>query len=789
LSNAAFGANGRECFAGPNIALAAIAVPFNKRGAIICTGQIMILRRFIEFRYAALIALGILAVVFSIFANNDCFALRADGAGWQTYVDYQADNRSPYSQLGVDAEQGNFDAYYPIVFEYTIPGALVRLVGGSSPGPVAMFAIYTGALFACVFLAAIFFCRSISAALLAAFLSAFFVPPLIVGLDSPTFRFIPLNPHWIQLMILSTILVAAVWFLDGKWTPSRIFAICLPAICAELEIISLGAMIIFTVASALYCIGALIFSPSKSALLQKCIAGVICIAVVVISGAASFLYSEVHYSAYYYFGDEFDWFPPISVFLTVAATYPFGTLLVIVGVIGALIAVFDRRERLRQFAMTHLVATFFFLAAVAFYYYWGWRHPYRGSQTLYFEAVYLPFAAMFCAVAINALVTQALRVVSTRIDVKWLVERGDTLAIYGLLIAVLAHNAGGWASGAVRFCTSQQFYSSMRSSDIIEKLRTEIAIGPGKPFRGNSITIDGTDAIPQFAPVFSQVDMNHLNDLRREETGNDHRLYGLWHYRIPTMYQYFTFTTAPYYLLLTEFLAPPEVLQARSELVLTRINPAMLRLWGVRFVITDQDSTAGHEVASIPLKTEKTLRLLELDNPNLGNYSPTAVHEVTNFHSGLLFMHEPDFDGSKTVITDRPIEGSLSAAANVRLTYETYGFHVQAESAGESVLILPPQFSHCWTAVGEGNPLLFRANLMQLGIKFSRKLDARLVFRYGPLFASSCRLDDIEDINRLDITRGRVFPRDPPRRLFGSTKGNEPNFADIRPSLTPLFTF
>ena len=126
-------------------------------------------------------------------------------------------------------------------------------------------------------------------------------------------------------------------------------------------------------------------------------------------------------------------------------------------------------------------------------------------------------------------------------------------------------------------------------------------------------------------------------------------------------------------------------------------------------------------------------------------------------------MHDPAFDGAKTVVADEPLDtGGLVAATGVRLTYETYGFHIQADSAGRSILVLPPQFSRCWSAQGSGSPHLFRANLMQLGLEFSGKLDARLIFRYGPLFASACRLGDIADIDRLKIAQGRVFPRDAP---------------------------
>jgi hypothetical protein len=138
------------------------------------------------------------------------------------------------------------------------------------------------------------------------------------------------------------------------------------------------------------------------------------------------------------------------------------------------------------------------------------------------------------------------------------------------------------------------------------------------------------------------------------------------------------------------------------------------------------------------------------------------VIRVDTFHDGLLRIHDPKFDGRTTVVTDSTdpaIDGPLTPATNARLTYETYGFRVQATSTGKSLLVIPAQFSRCWSAAGTGSPQLFRANTMQLGVAFTGNLDARLVFRYGPLFAASCRLRDAADMQRLDIAHGRVVAR------------------------------
>lgn len=136
-----------------------------------------------------ILAFGLVSLFLALFANRDCFTLRADGAAWQTYIDYQTRDRAAFSQLGADAHQGNFDAYYPINSDYTIPGAISRLLAGAGPDRIAMYAIYVSALFVCMFLTARFFCGDLYTALLAAFIAGFFFPPSLIGFDAPTFRF------------------------------------------------------------------------------------------------------------------------------------------------------------------------------------------------------------------------------------------------------------------------------------------------------------------------------------------------------------------------------------------------------------------------------------------------------------------------------------------------------------------------------------------------------------------------------------------------------------------------
>src|SRR5262249_4301969 len=291
----------------------------------------------------------------------------------------------------------------------------------------------------------------------------------------------------------------------------------------------------------------------------------------------------------------------------------------------------------------------------------------------------------------------------------------------------------------------------IKSTAITDVLREEIAIKPGSPFNGLVATIDGFEGR-------SSVTWQQLHAYDRAiwvATGNDHRMSGLWYYSIPTLFQYGSFRSPAYYLVLTDFFTRPTDLRERGGLVLTQIHEPMMRLLGVRYVITDTDAGIGKTVAEVPMPEGSSLRLIELPDVNSGNYSPTETQRVPDFHSGLSALHAANFVGRRTVITDVELGGSFVPAKLRTLIYERHGFHLTADSAGDSLLVLPIQYSHCWSVEGGGAPRLFRANLLELGIRFHGNLDAKLVFRHGPIFAGVCRMEDLRDMTRLKVSEAR----------------------------------
>jgi hypothetical protein len=89
----------------------------------------------------------------------------------------------------------------------------------------------------------------------------------------------------------------------------------------------------------------------------------------------------------------------------------------------------------------------------------------------------------------------------------------------------------------------------------------------------------------------------------------------------------------------------------------------------------------------------------------------------------------------------------------VRATYSKLvvlrdGYQLTASAPGRAMLVLPVQFSHCWTIEDSTDrvmPRIFRANIIQTGILFKDKVEATLRFNFNP-WSASCRLQDGSDL-------------------------------------------
>jgi hypothetical protein len=107
------------------------------------------------------------------------------------------------------------------------------------------------------------------------------------------------------------------------------------------------------------------------------------------------------------------------------------------------------------------------------------------------------------------------------------------------------------------------------------------------------------------------------------------------------------------------------------------------------------------------------LRLCELPSPNLGQYSPTQTFIATSATDALLAL-KSKIDIDKTVIVTEPLTGGLT---NITLFTAHQGLQVKAKSSGQSIALIPVQFSQCLRLVpATPQTRLFRVNLMETGV-------------------------------------------------------------------------
>ncbi len=703
-------------------------------------------------RAVLLFSIACLFVLYLGFAlNQDCLLAAMDGAIEIIQGKTQIANRPLFNQVGVSPFEGSFDAYYPLSHDYVLPSVVVRFLFGEFPDKLTTFFVL--AVF--LFLATYWLARTIGierpAALLGSFLLPLFAFPGLVNSPSKFYFLFTLSPNPAQIVGLSLLIVAALWTLDGKGPRAKYALLLVPVICLTFAILGFaGYLPLMIPATMLYGGASLLDARRLRDNVPRVVAMLLMIAVPAALGALEYLYGLFQYTAYNFFSHEFE---QVRNNLRFASTFrtAYGALAIILGLAGAVWTAYAETGRLRLFAWTHLVVTAVFLVtAVAVV---RFIPSYKGISPVYIETCFWPHTLIFAAVAIMKVaraIGHLIGGMSLGPAVAWLVGNSAASTLALIIVLVAGYNTAVAGLGRPSPCKNFAF-SYFKPTAITEILQRNIAIKPGSTFNGIAATIDGIEG----RPSVTWQELHAYDNKVWKAIGNEHRMPGLWNYAIPTLFQYGSFRSPPYYLILTDFFTRPADRQERSGLALTRIHAPMMRLLGVRYVITDTETDAGKIVAGIPVTGHANLRLVELANVNLGNYSPTEIERVPDFRSGLAALHDPNFDGRRKVLTDAEFGGPFVSAQLERLVYQKDGFHLRAESTGLSMLVLPIQYSHCWSVEGEGAPDLFRANLMQLGVRFRDKLDAKLVFRYGPIFAGACRTEDLRDMTRLRVAEAR----------------------------------
>jgi hypothetical protein len=193
--------------------------------------------------------------------------------------------------------------------------------------------------------------------------------------------------------------------------------------------------------------------------------------------------------------------------------------------------------------------------------------------------------------------------------------------------------------------------------------------------------------------------------------------------------------------------------QVRNHPGLRVANTRILPLLGVRYVVSDRapvgggfDPVRGENAVETPYGP---MQLFESTEFNDGSWSPTHVVLTTSRVSTFEVMSDEGFSLQSVLVTEDPSlrDRVLHVARDVALTYRAGDLHVTANSDGESILVLPLEYSHCLRASSAGGavPSLHRVFGVLTGLRFTGRLDTQVDFRFAPGLRAGCRFADLAD--------------------------------------------
>src|SRR5262249_30885552 len=251
-------------------------------------------------------------------------------------------------------------------------------------------------------------------------------------------------------------------------------------------------------------------------------------------------------------------------------------------------------------------------------------------------------------------------------------------------------------------------------------------------------------------------------------------LAALWRNLVPTMNMYSTFYMPRFYYFISHLPLPEgAVAQSSPEKIpvgrawwtyahLDASSNKTLQALGVRYVLHARPE--GEEAPSPPddavlrrqlgpatvggLKVAYTV--YEYNDPNEGNYSPTNVVIARDAPSILQHLWRTSFDPRQSIILPERVEESLVQAISGKMFFERGAIRVQAKSRGQSLLLLPVQYSRCLIPSEPAKAKLLPANLVETAVLFPGSIDLRIHLEYG-LFRPGCRKQDIADLAELGI--------------------------------------
>jgi hypothetical protein len=704
-----------------------------------------------------------------------------DGAYFKTQIRQQQEWMPPSLNFGNTPFQGLGNIFFSSNFRLLPATGISRLLNNGRVSPKTIYTIIACELFLAVVLSARSFRAGARASLLAGWLAAMTIMPFV---DPPPMYYgiswlAPTGVEAISLQILGLSLFARLGCGGARRDAARASAVTLIlfwTLCAAPVTYVITMPTILVVACSRWVWA----DVGRERRIKLGFAVVVLFAA--LPTAIPFLAGMLVYSVPSLLGDELlndkVTLTNVSVLFQREQGW-LGAILVVVSTLCSMRLLFSRRRQRRALAAATLTMTTLIVGGgmiLTFVF-----TQYDGPVMLYFEFAVWPLYFTTAAIGLYAsgvklsrnlrpftryfreLTVQASRIAKHHFPA-WLDVRRLTPSMQGTsALLLLPLGVAVWMYPGAELPDQMMWRFPPASNPIIEELRREAALKRGGAFRGSVATFTGYAGKP---PGVSWFDQHSFDAHVHRAVGNDFRALGLWHFDIPTLFEYNQLITPPFHLMTTRRLSRPADRQIRNIVTLTKIDCRYLASIGVRFVIADYDEPLQQGAKlrlAVPVAGGEDIRLFEIPHPNLGDYSPTRIVQVDNAAEALMHCDSDSFDYRRDVLLHEPLAGPLVPAERSRVTLDRQGMRVTARSPGKSLLLLPLQFSRCLEVHdlrgGAQGVRLVRANVMQAALVFSGEIYVDICFRYGVFANPYGRLADYAEAKRLGI-ESRAFAAD-----------------------------
>lgn len=234
----------------------------------------------------------------------------------------------------------------------------------------------------------------------------------------------------------------------------------------------------------------------------------------------------------------------------------------------------------------------------------------------------------------------------------------------------------------------------------------------------------------------------------------------LWRKAIPTANEYSQLMTPPMYYFGRRIL--PTGPEALNSLQLTGVPVGLGGLLGIRFVLREHNPPLPGlkrlgivEVFDVNHKPFRWF-LDEVPGPNLADYSPTKLRRAATARGALSAMAALGFDFQHSVVIDpRERIPALTSARSSSMSADQGRIRLSAVSDGDSLLVLPVQYSRC-PSLADANARLIRADFLLTGVLFNGRIDSEISYDFGFLH-SACRKADRQDLIDLGVAPEREY--------------------------------